>query len=193
MKVHHVSSPTQLWVSVEEHIPLRRGDLPRACHAGYCGAASQLAMDLALHYHKQEHRCLHVKPEEGDHCAVMDGSGCYHRVTVLEFSQPLGLYFHSREKARVRILGVGRLTPSCPLTTTDQVRLIDTGEVEVVDVSQLLTLPDQFLSHPPLVVEAVVCGVVPCDEDTDWPPPVSIVVSCISRQQPCLHPYRPFS
>ena len=66
---------------------------------------------------------------------------------------------------------------SCLFPTADQVRLIDSGAVDVVDVSQLLTLPDHLLARAPLVVEVVVCGIVPCDDDTDWPPPVSTGIS----------------
>lgn len=69
--------------------------------------ATKLGMDLALYYGQPEHQCVHVKPALGDYCALLDGSGCYHRVKVLEFSQPLGLYFHCSEKARVSgVLGV---------------------------------------------------------------------------------------
>lgn len=53
-------------------------------------------------------------------------------------------------------------------------RLVDIGRVEVVEVSRLLTLPDHLLAVPPLVVEMIVCGIVPCDHDMDWPSPVSI-------------------
>ena len=50
-----------------------------------------------------------------------------------------------------------------------QVRLIDVGCVQVVDVNQLLTLPKHFLQIPAQVIETFICGVRPCDEDVDWP------------------------
>ena len=57
-----------------------------------------------------------------------------------------------------------------------QVRLVDTGEECIVDVNQLYTLPLSFLETPPLVIEAFLCGLIPPDNDTDWPPPVSHVI-----------------
>ena len=58
-----------------------------------------------------------------------------------------------------------------------QVRLVDTGEELIVDVNQLYTLPLSFLATPPLVVEAYLCGMIPPDNDTDWPSPVSDVIA----------------
>lgn len=49
-----------------------------------------------------------------------------------------------------------------------QVRLIDVGSVRIVDVNQLLVLPDQFLKIPAQVFEVFLCGVVPRDNDRDW-------------------------
>ena len=52
-------------------------------------------------------------------------------------------------------------------------RLVDIGRDEVVEVSRLLSLPHHLLAVAPLVVEMIVCGIVPCDHDMDWAPPVS--------------------
>ena len=49
-----------------------------------------------------------------------------------------------------------------------QVRLIDVGCVQVVDVNQLLSLPNCFLCIPPQVFEVFVCGLKPNDSDLDW-------------------------
>ena len=57
----------------------------------------------------------------------------------------------------------------CFVTGFPQVRLIDVGCVQVVDVNQLLTLPEHFLQIPAQVVEAFICGIKPCDGDPDWP------------------------
>lgn len=43
-----------------------------------------------------------VNPLEGAYCGYQDNDGCYYRVRVMKFSQPLGLYFHHKEQARVR-------------------------------------------------------------------------------------------
>lgn len=51
-------------------------------------------------------------------------------------------------------------------------RLVDRGDVLVVDVNQLLILPDEYKTTPPLVIEAYVCGLRPLDHDIDWPPEV---------------------
>ena len=56
-----------------------------------------------------------------------------------------------------------------------QVRLIDVGNVEVVDVSQLLCLPQTFVTMPPQVLEVYLCGIKPRDGDLDWP---FEVISC---------------
>ena len=42
-----------------------------------------------------------VNPREGAYCGYQDNDGCYYRVRVMKFSQPLGLYFHHKEQARV--------------------------------------------------------------------------------------------
>lgn len=57
------------------------------------------------------------------------------------------------------------------LITTNflQVRLIDVGCVLVVDVNQLLSLPEKFLKIPYQVIEVYMCGLKPCDQDLDWP------------------------
>ena len=47
--------------------------------------------------------------------------------------------------------------------------------MRIVDVNQLLTLPDKFLTTPPLVVEAYICGLRPLDQDKDWPPEVHVL------------------
>ena len=99
--MRYVSSSAQLWVSVMEHVPLRQGDPSLACHHDISTTASLLAMDMALHYSTPGQHGLEVKPSVGDYCAIMDNDGCYRRVIVLAFSQPLGLYFHHTERARV--------------------------------------------------------------------------------------------
>ena len=50
------------------------------------------------------------------------------------------------------------------------------GCVHVVDVNQLLTLPEHFVRIPVQVVEVYVCGVRPCDRDQDWPEEVGMCV-----------------
>ena len=50
------------------------------------------------------------------------------------------------------------------------------GCVHVVDVNQLLTLPEHFVRIPVQVVEVYVCGVRPCDRDQDWPEEVGVCV-----------------
>ena len=55
-------------------------------------------------------------------------------------------------------------------------RLLDVGCVHVVDVNQLLTLPEHFVRIPVQVVEVYVCGVRPCDRDQDWPEEVGMCV-----------------
>ena len=57
-----------------------------------------------------------------------------------------------------------------------QVRFIDTGEMKIVKVSQLCSLPNHLLSLAAQVVEVIVCGMSPCDQDNDWPPRVSVCV-----------------
>ena len=42
-----------------------------------------------------------MNPLEGAYCGYQDNDGCYYRVRVMKFSQPLGLYFHHKEQARV--------------------------------------------------------------------------------------------
>ena len=62
---------------------------------------SQLLLDLALFYSSPEHCVLHANPSEGDFCGLREPSGEYYRVLILEFSTPLGLYFHHKEQAKV--------------------------------------------------------------------------------------------
>ena len=50
-----------------------------------------------------------------------------------------------------------------------QVRLIDVGCSKVVDINQLLYLPQEFVQVPTQVVEAYLSGIVPKDGDIDWP------------------------
>lgn len=45
---------------------------------------------------------LTENPCEGSYCAYWDDEeGGYRRAQVMKFSQPLGLYFHHKEQARV--------------------------------------------------------------------------------------------
>ena len=53
-------------------------------------------------------------------------------------------------------------------------RLIDVGCVLIVDVNQLLTLPERFLRVPLQVMEVFMCGLKPCDKDLDWPVEVHV-------------------
>ena len=101
VRVHHVSSPSQLWASIVDYIPLAVGDAPLAGLTNDHSVSGQLGLDMAMHYSQPIQHCLQHKPNIGDYCAVMDSNGCYHRVLVLAFSQPLGLYFHHHEEARV--------------------------------------------------------------------------------------------
>ena len=72
------------------------------------------------------------------------------------------------------------LISACVPSAT-QVRLLDVGCVRVVDVNQLLTLPEHFLRIPAQVVEAYICGVKPWDRDQDWPEDVRGCVSVWSE------------
>ena len=42
------------------------------------------------------------------------------------------------------------------------------GSVLIVDVNQLLVLPDEFLMVPAQVFEVFLCSVIPLDDDRDW-------------------------
>lgn len=125
-------------------------------------------------------------PAEGNYCALRDRDGCFYRVRILQFSRPLEFMFHHREKAKVDHLNPLSFPPS-PLSPSPppspQVRLIDIGEARIVDVSQLLPLPNFLLTQPALVFEVYVCGVRPTDFDPDWPPQVGLT-TCISKPQP---------
>jgi hypothetical protein len=50
-----------------------------------------------------------------------------------------------------------------------QVRMIDIGSSQIVDVNQLLFLPQRFLIVPAQVVEVYIVGIKPKDRDLDWP------------------------
>ena len=62
---------------------------------------SQISMDLALYYSEPIHRVLHTNPREGDVCGLRETTGEYYRAQIIEFSSPLGLYFHHKEQAKV--------------------------------------------------------------------------------------------
>ncbi|XP_019853385.1 PREDICTED: uncharacterized protein LOC100641934 isoform X2 [Amphimedon queenslandica] len=146
--VKTVTSPCHLWVQIIDHTPLHRGQTP---YRPPTLTLSQISMDLGFYYSEPNNRMLCGQPSVGDYLCLNSVSGTYYRALVLDFSQPLGLYFHHKEKAKVR--------------------LVDTGEECIVDVNQLYTLPLSFLETPPLVIEAFLCGLIPPDNDTDWPPP----------------------
>lgn len=55
-------------------------------------------------------------------------------------------------------------------------RLIDVGSVQIVDVNQLLVLPDELLKVPAHVFEVFLCGVIPLDNDRDWSEEVLIIM-----------------
>ena len=100
MKVEHVASPVQLWVRILDHTPLYRGDTPIISHDSTLG---QLSLDLAIYYSSPEKRVLHKNPHKGDYCGLRQPTGECYRVIVLDYSSPLGLYFHHKEKAKVII------------------------------------------------------------------------------------------
>lgn len=43
------------------------------------------------------------------------------------------------------------------------------GSSEIVDVSQLMYLPQKFMEVPSQVVELYISGIKPKDNDLDWP------------------------
>ena len=47
--------------------------------------------------------------------------------------------------------------------------MIDIGNMETVEVTQLLVLPKKFMALPPQVMEAYICNIKPKDGDQDWP------------------------
>ena len=95
----HVSSPCQLWVCLLEHLPLERGESP-VCPP-HSSDATQLSLDLALTLGVPEARVSLPDAVEGMVCALIEGDGCCCRVRVMQFSEPLDLYFHHKEQARV--------------------------------------------------------------------------------------------
>lgn len=58
-------------------------------------------MDLALYYSDHTHKSLQATPTVGDYCGLLCDDGSYYRVKILEFSRPLGLFFHHKEQAKV--------------------------------------------------------------------------------------------
>lgn len=58
-------------------------------------------MDLALHYSDTSNCILHINSSVGDLCCLAHDNGSYYRARILEFSQPLGLFFHHKEQAKV--------------------------------------------------------------------------------------------
>lgn len=66
-------------------------------------------------------------------------------------------------------------------------RLIDVGSVQIVDVNQLLVLPEHFLEVPTQVIETFLCGVVPLDSDQDWSEEVLVIVSCLNHCTVIFH------
>ena len=72
------------------------------------------------------------------------------------------------------------LSLSLSLSLSEKVRLIDIGEARVVDVSQLLELPQHLLAPPANVFEIFVCRTKPADSDPDWPPEV-ITLRCTAQ------------
>ena len=50
----------------------------------------------------------------------------------------------------------------------------------MVDVNQLLTLPEHLLQIPAQVVETFICGIKPCDGDVDWPEEVRTYILYIT-------------
>jgi len=56
------------------------------------------------------------------------------------------------------------------------VRLIDDGSVQIVDLNQLLVLPDEFTREPAQVIEVFLCGIKPGDKDADWSKEVLFIV-----------------
>ena len=70
-----------------------------------------------------------------------------------------------------------------------QIRLIDIGAICIVDVNQLLTLPSQFMTTPPLVIEAFVCGLIAHDKDIDWSPEVCMYTCTCKYVCTCMYVY----
>lgn len=97
--VEAVASPCHIWVRIIDHAPLRRGEIP---YQPSTLTLTQISMDLGLHYSDSNNRILHGQPSIGDYvCLNLDSGTCY-RALVLDFSRPLGLFFHHKEQAKVR-------------------------------------------------------------------------------------------
>ena len=82
-----------------EHLPVSRGEAP--IHLTPSASTTQLSLDLALALGAPEARVPLPDAVEGMVCALIEGEGCCHRVRVMQFSEPLDLYFHHKEQARV--------------------------------------------------------------------------------------------
>ena len=67
-----------------------------------------------------------------------------------------------------------------------QVRLIDLGHIEIVDVNQLLHLPQEFIEIPTQVIEVFLCRIKPRDNDTDWPQEVHIQSTPLLWEATCI-------
>ncbi|XP_064393953.1 putative ATP-dependent RNA helicase TDRD12 isoform X2 [Halichondria panicea] len=146
VKVFHVSNATRLWVSVLKHHPEARGGV--RMEGNNPTTPITVSLRLSRFYSTPENKLLKYDVCEGVYCALEGVDGSYHRVRVLKFSHPLGFCFPHKEKARVR--------------------LIDHGSVQIVDLNQLLELPDEFLTIPAQVTEVFLCGLRPGDKDKDW-------------------------
>ena len=96
--MEYVSAPGHLWVRLIDHIPLFRGENPVQAPDV---PMAQLSMDLALFYSDPNHCLLHANPSIGDICGLRDTNGSYYRALILDFSRPLGLFFHHKEQAKV--------------------------------------------------------------------------------------------
>ncbi|KAL5457692.1 hypothetical protein EMCRGX_G034978 [Ephydatia muelleri] len=150
VKVVHVSTASRWWVSILSHMPAAgtRDDIYSNLHHD-SSLLIKMSIRMAEYYITPENRHLQGNLQEGTICAYCNSAGCYYRVQVLKFSEQLGFFFHHKEKARVR--------------------LIDLGHIEIVDVNQLLHLPQEFIEIPTQVIEVFLCRIKPRDNDTDWP------------------------
>ena len=66
VKVCHVSNATRLWVSLLEHLPLRRGDPCAACHDR--SVFTKVSLELAEYYADSNNRQLHGEHSVGIYC-----------------------------------------------------------------------------------------------------------------------------
>jgi superfamily II DNA/RNA helicase len=159
--VKYVSTATRWWVSLLGHAPLYRGAEPVKSDPD---GLLKMSFSLAEYFTSDRQRnTLHSVPAVGNYCALRDRDGSFYRVRILKFSQPLEFMFHHREKALVR--------------------LIDVGEAKIVDVSQLLELPQHLLAPPANVFEIFVCRIKPSDCDPDWPPQAAEMMEREYRNQ----------